>query len=475
MPMRSLPIRLRVTAAFAITMAAGLAIVGWLIYTRVGSDLRSSLDRDLRLRAQALSSLVDQPQPAFARAAAGRVVAGADAYAELLDVEGRVLRATPGLQGQPILTPREARRASRTPFVAERPEIGALDASRMLATPVSLHGQPAVLVVGAKNEHDALASLRKQLLVGGPLALAFAALAGYLLAGMSLRPVESMRRRAAMVSAENSGERLPVAHTGDELEQLGLTLNEMLDRLEQALQRERSFVADAGHELRTPLSLLRTELELALRHGETIDELRDAIQSAGEETDRLAQLAEDLLLVARSEQGKLPLQLEPLSAADLLETVATRYSWRAEQAGLVLRANAPPDLTLEGDRLRLEQALGNLVDNALRYGEGAITLSGHAREATVELHVSDDGSGFRPQLLEHAFERFSRADDARSRGGVGLGLSIVEAIAHAHAGVAHARNLRERGADVWITLPRGAHSGRPETGTDIARRESARS
>jgi signal transduction histidine kinase len=451
---RSLPIRVRVTAAFTLTMAVGLAVVGWLIYIRVGSDLRSNLDRDLRLRAQALAPLVAQPGQVFARAAAGRVVSADDAYAEVLDPNGRVLKATAGLQGRAILDRREATRASRKALFAERPRIGPLDASRLLATPAHAHAQRLVLVVGTKNSSETLASLLDELVIGGALALALAALTGYILTGMSLRPVEAMRRRAQAISADTSGERLPLARSGDELEQLATTLNEMLDRLDQALARERSFVADAGHELRTPLALLRTELELALRHGETLDELRDAIRSAGEETDRLSQLAEDLLLVARTEQGTLPLQLEAVPAAALLETLASRYTWRADDHGLQLTIDAPAQLTLNADRTRLEQALGNLIDNALRHANHTITITAlPGSHRTIELHVRDDGAGFPAAFLVHAFERFSRADHARARGGLGLGLSIVDAIARAHHGHAHATNQPGRGADVWITLP----------------------
>lgn len=469
--MRAMPIRLRVTAAFAVTMAAGLALVGAVIYLRVSSDLRSTLDRDLRLRAQALTSVVGQPGRAFARAAAGRLVAGDDSYAEVLDAQGRVLKATAGLQGRSVLSAAEAQRATHAAFFAERPRIGPLDGSRLLAAPVVSQGRHLALVVGAKSNAEALASLRDELILGGSLALLLAALASYTLAGMSLRPVEAMRRRAAAISADTDGERLPVAHTGDELEQLGLTLNEMLDRLESALERERSFVTDASHELRTPLALLRTELELALRHGQTLDELREAIRSAGEETDRLAQLAEDLLLVARTEQGTLPLQLEPLSAATLLQTIATRYSWRAEEHGLLLETDASPDLVLDGDRTRLEQALGNLIDNAIRHSRHTITLSARAKEGMIELHVKDDGVGFPPTFLEHAFERFSRADDTRGRGGIGLGLSIVEAIAHAHGGQAQAQNRGNGGGDVWIALCRSAPIGEQESAIAAARAE----
>ena len=262
-----------------------------------------------------------------------------------------------------------------------------------------------------------------------------------------------MRRRAAAISAQTPGERLPVPPTKDEIERLGETLNEMLARLEEGLQREREFVADAGHELRTPLALLRTELELALRQGTSIDELREALARSIDETDRLAQLSEDLLLIARTDQGRFPLRSEPLEASQLLGAVATRFAWRADEARRTLSVEAPDELPLVGDRLRLEQAIGNLVDNALRYGDGPIRLTASSTNGRVGLHVSDEGAGFPPDFVGRAFERFARVDSARARGGAGLGLSIVRAIAEAHGGSAEAANRRPRGAEVWLTLP----------------------
>jgi two-component system, OmpR family, sensor kinase len=166
----------------------------------------------------------------------------------------------------------------------------------------------------------------------------------------------------------------------------------------------------------------------------TFKELREAIRSATEESDRLAQLAEDLLLVAQTDQGRLPLNIERLPARQLLDTIAARYRWRAEDASLQLITETPPGLSLDGDRIRLEQALGNLVDNAIRHADHTVSLSARGNHGTIELHVQDDGTGFAPTFIDHAFERFSRADTARGRGGIGLGLSIVQAIAHAHGG-----------------------------------------
>ena len=262
-----------------------------------------------------------------------------------------------------------------------------------------------------------------------------------------MRPVESMRAEAAVISGAEPGRRLPLPRSRDEIRRLGETLNAMLGRLEAALERERSFVADASHELRTPLALLQTELELARRQPRSREELEQALTSASEETDRLVRLAEDLLVLARSDQGRLPIRQEPVPVAALLHGVAQRFG---EGVAVAPSVNG---LTLVGDQARLEQALGNLVDNALRHGGGSATLSAIADDGTVELHVLDEGPGFPEAFLPHAFERFSRPDEARTGGGAGLGLALAQAIATAHDGSAGAANRSARGADVWLSIP----------------------
>ena len=454
--MSGLPIRVRVGAAFAVALAIVLAASGLFLYLRLASHLATALDRELQLRAQDLAALVSQPHASLASDTRARLVEAGESYAELVAPDGRVLDATTPIGRTRLLAESELRAALRNPVFGNRASVPGLDEpSRLLATPVRIAGRPHVLVVGATRQDRAetLASFRNELLIAGPVALLVASLAGYLLAGVSLRQVEAMRRRAATISAETHGERLPVPRTSDEIERLGETLNEMLARLEAALQRERDFVADAGHELRTPLALLRTELELALRQGTSVEELREALRVSVDETDRLAQLSEGLLLTARSDQGELPLRREALVASELLDSVVNRFAWRAQEARRPLGAEVPAGLEIVGDRIRLEQALGNLVDNALRYGDGAVTLTGAAVDGRVELHVTDEGSGFQNEFLQRAFERFTRADGARARGGAGLGLSIVRAIAEAHGGTAHAANGRIAGADVWLALP----------------------
>jgi two-component system, OmpR family, sensor kinase len=300
---------------------------------------------------------------------------------------------------------------------------------------------PAAAVEAREERDETLASLLGLLLVGGPLALAAATFAGWLLAGAALRPVEAMRRRAAEISADTTGERLPVPAANDEIHRLGTTLNEMLDRLDAGLLRERRFVADASHELRTPLALLRTELELALRRPRTPEEQRDALLSAAEEVARLVRLAEGLLLLATSEEA--PLQREPVTARELLERVAARHGVElGEAAG-----------ELDADSVRLESALGSLVENALRHGGPPVRLDAARDGDRVALRVTDSGPGFPPGFLEHAFDRFARADSARTEPGAGLGLAIAAAVARAHGGEATARNLPGGGAEVALILP----------------------
>jgi heavy metal sensor kinase len=440
-----LPIRLRVTLAFAAAMAIVLAATGVFLYLRLGSALDGTIDQSLRARATDVGALVRRGDSLGKEG---------DGITQVLDPRGAVLAATPGL-GRPLLTTEEISRASREAVTIERSVPNSDEAARILATPLDTQRGPRIVVVGASLEQrgDALENLFVALLIGGPLALLLASLAGYGLAAAALRPVESMRREAEAVSAAEPGRRLPLPPARDEISRLGETLNVMLGRLESALARERRFVSDASHELRTPLSALRTELELALRRERTPEELEAALRSAAEETDRLSQLAEDLLVLARADGGKLPVRLEQVSAREVLDGVRERYARRVADVQRAIELRVEDGLSVSVDRLRVEQALGNLVENALRHGGGTILLEARSVDGRVELHVQDEGAGFAPDFIADAFEPFSRGDPARSSHGAGLGLAIVEVIARAHGGTAHVANV-DGGADVWLELPR---------------------
>jgi two-component system, OmpR family, sensor kinase len=453
---RRLPIRVRVAAAFAVAMALVLTATGMFLYASLGHDLAAALDTDLRLRADDLSQVVRDPGASLAAESQGRVlIERGESFAQLLDAHATVLDGTAPLGNAPLLGAAELRRALIGPVFLDRPSVPGLDEpARLLATRVTHRAKAVVLVVGATRENraEALRSLKTELFLVGPIALALATAVGYVLAGAGLRAVEAMRRRAAAISGEQPGERLPVQTTGDELQRLGTTLNEMLGRLDDALERERGFVADAGHELRTPLALLRAELDFALHHAKTNEELRDALQVASDETDRLAQLAGDLLLIAGSGGGQIPLRRETIPARDLLESVHNRFAWRCAESGRALEAHAPEGLVINADRLRLEQAMGNLVDNAIRHGKGTVRIEAVPTDTGAELHIRDEGPGLPPAFIPRAFNRFSQANEAHAGGGAGLGLAIVRAIALAHGGNAHVLS-EPKPADICITLP----------------------
>jgi two-component system OmpR family sensor kinase len=448
--MSSLSIRVRLTLPFALAMALVLAATGAFVYVRVGSALLTSVDQTLAAQAgeavprlQHGRALIDQDAP------------NGDAVGQLLAPSGRIVETS--LSKVPPLLDASERASVLTGHTlrVSRDDIPSLnDDWRLLALPVRVGGVRDALVLARPlaSRRETLHQLRVEFLVAAPAALVLAILAGYLLAGAALRPVEAMRRRAAAIGASTPGSRLPVPAARDEVSRLAETLNEMLGRLESAFEHERRFVADASHELRTPLALLRAELEIALRRPRSAAELEAALRSAAEETDRLTRLAEDLLLIARSDQGSLPVRRERVSAQDVLASVADRFAGRAARLGRALAVDSGDDAILDADPARLEQAVGNLVDNALTHGRGTVRLAVVRAPGRVELHVTDEGVGFSPEFAERAFARFSRADDARSPGGTGLGLAIVELIAAAHGGTAGVANREGGGADVWIAL-----------------------
>jgi two-component system, OmpR family, sensor kinase len=448
---RRLPIRLRLTAAFAAAMLLVLAGTGLFVYLRLKSDLNESVTAALKSRAAAVTSTHD--------AAAGAVGDPEEAFVQVLDARGRLVDSAHGPRW-PVLSQAELQRAeSGRRVLVERYVPGIDGTPRILARRAGRN----VVVVGQSlgDRDETLSGLVTSFAVGGPIAVLVASLLGYGLATAGLRPVEAMRRRAREVSLSDGDDRLPLPAAHDEIRRLGETLNEMLERLRGSFERERRFVADASHELRTPVAVIKTELEGALRSPGNDPAVTAALSAAVEECDHLAQLAEDLLVVARSGEGELPLRREPVDARDLLERVRDRFADRADRAGREIRLEGDQAVWLDADPLRLQQALGNLVDNALRYGAGEIVLRRAAHDELVELSVNDAGRGFPAELADRAFERFARGDDARTRGGTGLGLAIVKTIAEAHGGTAEI--VPGTGATVRISL-RGISAPGPTVG-----------
>ncbi len=457
--MRRVPTRVRLTLVFAATMLVVLAVTGLFVYNRFRSELDRTINLNLRSQAAAIVPLIESSDSGLAQAVDSPLVRGHEIFVQVLGPDGQIVAATSGLRTTPLLGKGQLAQALKRSLLLTRGQLAPLpDGSRLLTTPVHGGNGAVVLIVGATLDEraSALSNLAVLLAIVGPLALIVASIAGYWLASAALRPVELMRRRAAAVSAAEPGLRLPLPAAEDEIRRLGVTLNEMLSRLEASLARERTFVANASHELRTPLATLKAELDLALRRERSADELRDAVRSAEAEVDRMSALADDLLVLARADEGQLPIRRTIVAVSELL----TRVRQRFDPAGARVRIQAPAGLRVPADPQRLEQALDNLLDNAGRYASGPVTLRAVETEAGVELHVQDSGPGFPPGFAEQAFERFTRADPSRTGPGAGLGLALVRAIARAHGGDAYTANREPGGTDVWIVIP--AKPDRPD-------------
>jgi two-component system, OmpR family, sensor kinase len=455
--MRRLPVRARVTAVFAVALAIVLAGIGLFLYLRFRSGFDYALDQGLRSRAVDVTTLVAQADTGLAQGGKNTLTAKGEAFAQVLKPNGAIFDSTPLIKSVAILNRQEIQKALAGSIFIQRGPIGRInEPSRLFATPVRAQGQRLVVVVGVSlgERTSALGQLGGLLITGGLVALLLVSVAGYVAVAAALRPIEMMRRRAAEISARDPGRRLPVPPAADEVSRLGITLNAMLIRLEEAFARESQFVSDASHELRTPLGIVKTELELALRGSYSRDELEEAIRSAAEENERVIQLAEDLLVIARADQGRLAVRPVELDLSVELQSVAKRFERRATEEGRSIIVEVPAGCRVSADPQRLEQALANLIDNALRYGSGPVTLAAVETPQAVEVHVLDAGPGFSDGFVADAFERFTREDHARARGGAGLGLSIVRAIAVSHHGQAHAANRDTGGADVWIMLPK---------------------
>lgn len=454
--MSRLPIRLRLAVAFSVGSLMVLALAGTFVYVRVGDELDRALDDSLTAHVESVETLVESAGPAGIDLGGVRVGEGESSFTQLLTPTGGVVEST--LPANSQVLSRELLDAAHNQEVrVDGVRVDGVEGeSRVIALPLRSESRALIAVVGVttSDRAEALSGIVNAFTLGAPFALLLATGVGYLLAKRSLAPVEDMRARAEEITFDGAVERLPTPAARDELRTLAETLNAMLERIELVVQRERIFVSDASHELRTPLAILKSEIELVRRTGGSKEELEAALDSASEEVDQLVRLAEDLLVIARADQGRLPIRRERLEIKAFLERVRSRHLESAATAQSEIRLDADSVGRFQMDPVRIEQALGNLLDNALRHGAGEIRMRAErTQESDLVLSVSDEGPGFPPGFEAVAFERFRQAGGARQDSGTGLGLSIVRAIAVAHGGTATiAANTRE-GATVRLVLP----------------------
>ncbi|MEU6548687.1 ATP-binding protein [Streptomyces sp. NPDC046915] len=446
--LRRLPVVTRLVLAVAVTMSLVLTGAAGLVYWRVKTALDQQLNDDLTTYQRSL----DQAVRAEARLPPGP----SGSLQQVLDGQGRVLHSSDALRHQMLLTPAELDRVVRGATV--RRDVGSLlpitsDTLRLQAKRVTADGQPRIVIAAVRRGHrdEALRELLAQLAVASGLTLIAASYVGYRTARAALRPVERYRSGAATLADGDKNLRLDVpADRDDEITRLGHTLNRMLDRLEASAERERRFVADASHELRTPLSLLRAELDVALHRPRSAGELTLTLRSVDTEVQRLIDLSNALLDL--EELGSSDhITRSPMRLTDLMEAAVAPHRRTAERTGRILTVEAP-DTVVDVDARWLVPAIGNLLDNALRHGNGAVHLTAAVHHGRLRLRVTDEGPGFPPEFLPRAFDRFARAEASRTSEGSGLGLAFVQAVAIAHGGTAHAENTGH-GSAVILDLP----------------------
>ncbi|MFF4489941.1 ATP-binding protein [Streptomyces sp. NPDC001544] len=438
----------RLVLAVAITMSLVLAGAAGLVYWRVKTALDQQLNDDLSTYQHSLDQAVRRgedlpPGPS-------------GSLQQVLDTHGRILRSSHALRHQLLLTSAELDAVTGDATI--RRDVGSLlpitaDTLRLQARRVTAGGQTRIVIAAVRRGHrdEALRELLAQLALASGLTLIAASYVGYRTARAALRPVERYRSGAATLADGTQHLRLDVPDDrDDEITRLGHTLNHMLDRLEAAAERERRFVADASHELRTPLTLIRAELDVALHRPRSAGELTDTLRSMDSEVQRLIDLSNALLdLEELGSTGHLT--RAPVSLADLVDAALAPHQRTAERAARDLTADAA-EATVNVDARWLRPAIGNLVDNALRHGHGSVRLTATVHESRLRLCVTDEGSGFPPEFLPRAFDRFARAEASRTSEGSGLGLAFVQAVATAHGGTAHAANTG-RGTAIILDVP----------------------
>jgi len=445
-----LGLRGRLTALSVLGFAVALAAMGAVLYVVLGWAGQRSLVADEAATAAQVARLVqDRRLPDPMPATGTQIVQVVDSRLRVVSASTNADRLTA------LLLPSELPEASSGNGVTVSGSRVGLD-SPILVTARRIAGATSVrtVLVGepVKEITHGRQALLRALLVGYPLlVLLFGAIA-WLMTGWTLRPVEALRSGAERISGSGRDDRLPVPGSHDEIRALAVTLNAMLDRLEGARARQRAFVSDAAHELRSPLTSMRTQIEVA-QHLNEATPLEDDLLI---ELVRLSSLVEGLLLLARSDAGSVASpEPEPLGAATLLAAVAAR---REDARVPVLVRPVPGSLTLFADRGDVDRILSNLVDNAVRHATGSVELSAYAEGSHTLLAVDDDGPGVPEPDRDRVFERFTRLDEARDRdsGGSGLGLAIVRELTTRAGGTVRVGESALGGLRVEVRLPRAA-------------------
>jgi two-component system heavy metal sensor histidine kinase CusS len=465
----SLAVRLSLgfAAATAAILAALAAALDWGLARSLEGETRRFLASEIDEIRAALSHGV--PDVATLRAEIENEASGSPEppfYLRVLDPRGAVLAEMPGMveqglsaEGFPEPEPAAAEWGSGRVATSPRGRRFRMYALKIPTAAGSVTVQAAVDLTANESLLDRFRRFLRGVVLA---ALGASALVGWGVARRGLAPLRTMEAAVRTIDTESLGYRIDPEGMPTEVRALAEAFNRMLGHLEGAFERLSQFSADIAHELRTPLANLRGELEVGLSRRRSLEDYRDLLGSCLEECDRLARLIDSLLFVARAERAEGPMTREPVSLAEELGRIGELYGAAAAEAGLALSVSAADDVVVEGDRVLLQRAIGNLVENAIHWtpSGGRVTLTASAAGELARIEVSDTGPGIPPEHLPRVFDRLYRADPARSAHpqGAGLGLAIVRSVARLHGGAAAIESRPGQGTSVVLTLPRAAVS-----------------
>jgi two-component system, OmpR family, sensor kinase len=461
----NLPIRWRLTIWYGVVLSLILIIFASGIFIYFKNSLQESIDAKIRSIGEVLSSSMTDAHNTsvfgnferYLENVLGKKPKGK--FIQIMDSSGRIGAKMSDIEGEALPTSFSAlERAMRGEIVYETIE-RTKPRLRMITIPILENKKVTSVVQVGTSLEDFDETIRKLLLIiiiSIPTSICVTIVVGYFMARKALRPVDQIRRAAVKISSSNLDEKIDITGRKDELSRLAETFNAMINRLKDAFQRINQFSIDVSHELKTPLTILKGETEVALRKEREKHDYQVLLMSNLEEIDRMSCIIDDLLLLSKADTKEIKLNVEEVALRDLVIDVCMDMKVVADKKSVALETSELEDIRLKGDELKLRRMLLNIVENGIKYSHagGKVSVSSYVNDGYAKIDVKDNGIGISEEDIKYIFDRFYRADPSRKReSGSGLGLSISRWIAEAHKGGIEVKSQPAQGSMFTIKLP----------------------
>jgi len=460
----NLPIKWKLTIWYSGILALILVVFSSAVYVYFENSLMNSIDTKIKSIADVLSSSLTGANnqsvlgnfERYLENVLGKKPKGK--FIQIIDPSGKIGAKMNDMETDAVPVPFSTmERAAKGEIVYETIE-NLNSRTRMVTIPFIENKQVSFVQVGSSlaDFDETMRKLLIIMIIGIPTSLSVIVIVGYFMARKSLKPVDQIRKAAVKISSSNLDERIDIKGRKDELSRLAETFNAMISRLKDSFQRINQFSIDVSHELKTPLTILKGETEVALRKERSNEEYRHLLQSNLEEIDRMAQIIDDLLLLSKADRKDVKLNIENISLRDLIADVCMKMKIFADKKEITLMVDELADVRLSGDELKLRRMLWNIIENGIKYTpkDGMVTVSSYTNNGCVCINVRDNGIGISADDMKYIFDRFYRADRSRKReSGSGLGLSISKWIAEAHKGAIEVTSQPAQGSQFLIKLP----------------------